>query len=927
MKGSAAARDHRHGGLLGDRAVGYCADGMSSRSPRTTVDSLLRAVARTATVDPWSGIGSGPPRVFADQFELRGELGRGGMGVVYLAHDRRLDRAVAIKVMHPERWAHVPRAELTALFEREARATARLNHPSIVTLHQTGEHDGALYLVLELLRGANLGAVVRRPMVIADAIAVMIQIADAIAYAHDHGVLHRDLKPHNVFVGDAGRIWVLDFGLASLAEVGAEPDATDAPRSRGGTPGYMAPEQRAGGAQDARTDVWALGLLLYQLVTAYEPPLLATAEALDGDDWQADLARLPPPIAALVRDAVAWDPAARLPTARAFADRLRELGPIDEVALAPPPPRRRWGRWIAGAGAVAALTIGGFVIARSPRGTASRPVAALPPIEFTIDVPEQPGAAPPDTQGLAVSPDGTTLAFLGRPTGGVAGATQIYLRRLDRDVATPIEGTNDAECVAFSPDGDWLAYTRNAQVWKRAIGGGAAIALASVGAGTRGVTWLRDGRLVVAPNWSSGLSLVPAEGGALVPLTHLASGEKSHRFPHALPDGRTVLFVVGDARLRTFDDATIEAVDVTTGARRVLTKGGAPRYVPPSTLLVPRDGQLLAIPFDPVAVALTGPPQVVLDDVLTAPASGAGGFDIGADTLAHIVGDPHEFLAGVARVDARGEITSVPGPELAATSVRASRDGRWLLVRADSANPTLWSYELERGIATPLTHTWDYDHAVMTADHRTAYVVVTRGDAITIERLVLDGTAASTPLYQGRNPANLELSSDGTRLIFEERDTDGLADLMWLDLAAVGPPARFRATVEHETQPALSPDGRWLAYVASDSGRNQVYLQAFPTPGFRVQVSTDGGEWPRWRADGGALVFRRGDALWSATITVAGAEANAAAPTRWLTLPAAVDPARRTYDLLGDGVVMVAEPPASAAKIRVIHGWRPPTTK
>ncbi|MBK7075306.1 MAG: serine/threonine protein kinase [Myxococcales bacterium] len=217
---------------------------MSSRSTRTTVDSLLRAVARTDSVAPSPRGGAGAPVVFAAQFELGAELGRGGMGVVYQAYDRRLDRDVAIKVMNPERWAHVPRAELVAVFEREARATARLSHPSIVTLYQTGEHDGTLYLVLELLRGANLGALARRPMDLGDALAIMVQVADAIAYAHAQGVLHRDLKPHNVFIGEGGRVSVLDFGLASLDEVGAR-DGEAGPRSRGGTPATWRPSNAA----------------------------------------------------------------------------------------------------------------------------------------------------------------------------------------------------------------------------------------------------------------------------------------------------------------------------------------------------------------------------------------------------------------------------------------------------------------------------------------------------------------------------------------------------------------------------------------------------------------------------------------------------------------------------------------------------------
>ncbi|MBL8626285.1 MAG: serine/threonine-protein kinase [Myxococcales bacterium] len=889
---------------------------MSSRSTRTTVDSLLRAVARTDSVAPAPRGVAGAPVVFAAQFELGAELGRGGMGVVYQAYDRRLDRDVAIKVMHPERWAHVPRAELVAVFEREARATARLSHPSIVTLHQTGEHDGTLYLVLELLRGANLGALARRPMDLGDALAIMIQVADAIAYAHGQGVLHRDLKPHNVFIGDGGRVWVLDFGLASLDEVGAR-DGDPGPRSRGGTPGYMAPEQRRGERQDARTDVWALGLLLYQLVTAYEPPPLASPDDLRAATWRDDLARMPASMAALVAAAVAWAPADRLPTAAAFAARLRAISPTDPERTAP---RRRGARIAAPIAAVAAVgALGAGVIARPPR-TSRGPsvVTPAPAVAFSFELA---GASVPtilDNQVVAVAPGGASLAVLGPPAGGGAGATQIYTRQLADDALVPLVDTVDAEGLAFSPDGQWLAYTRDASLWKQALSGGAPIALAPVSAGTRGVTWLADGRVVVAPSWFASLVIVPAAGGAPVALTQLRPGEKSHRFPHALPDGRTVLFVTGTSTLGSFDDATIEAVDVATGARKAITTGGAPRFWAPGTLLVPRAGQLLALPFDPVRVEVTGPPRVVIDDLLTAPATGAPLFDASGPTLAYVVGDPRSFERVVSRVDPAGRAAVVPGPPLAVSSVRARADGRWLVVRADGANAALWAFDLERGTQALLTHGGDFDHPVLAPDGRTAYAVETLGAEAAIVQLALDGSGRTTPLYRGRNPANLELSVDGTRLIFDERDPGtGLADLWWFEPHSGRAPARYLPTpTEHETQPALSPDGRWLAYVSSDSGVDQIYVQAFPDPGVRVQVTTAGGTWPRWRPDGRALVFRgtADEALWTAPVAATGAAVTVGPATRWRAVEAPADAARRSFDLLADGsVVTAARPP----------GWRP----
>lgn len=454
--------------------------------------------------------------------------------------------------------------------------------------------------------------------------------------------------------------------------------------------------------------------------------------------------------------------------------------------------------------------------------------------------------------------------------------------------------------------------------------GGAPIELAPTSAGTRGVTWLGAGRVVFAPTWFSNLDVVPAAGGAPVALTQLRPGEKSHRFPHALPDGRTVLFVTGTSALRSFDDATIEAVDVATGARKPITTGGAPRFVPPATLLVPRAGQLLALPFDPVRVEVTGPPRVVLDDLLTAPATGAPLFDANGPTLAYVVGDPRSFERVVTRIDPAGVASVVPGPALALSSVRARGDGRWLVVRADGANAALWAFDLERGTHALLTHGGDFDHPVLAPDGRTAYAVETRGADASIVRLSLDGSGATTPLYHGINPANLELSADGTRLVFDERDPGtGLADLWWLDLASGGAPTRYLTTAEHETQPALSPDGRWLAYVSSDSGTDQIYLQAFPHAGVRVQVTTAGGAWPRWRADGRALVFRTGEALWTAAVTIAGDAVTVAPAVRWRALEAPTDAARRSFDVLADGsVVTVTRSPGwqPASSVRVVRG-------
>ncbi len=895
---------------------------MSSGSPTTTVDSLLRAVARTPRLEVAPRLPHLEPQaVLAGTFEIVGELGRGGMGVVYRAHDRRLDREVAIKVMRADRWAHVPHAQITEILEREARATARLNHPSIVTLHQTGEHEGSLYLVLELLRGESLAARLRRPLPAAVAVAMMAKIADAVAHAHGQGVLHRDLKPHNVFVGDDGHVWVLDFGLASLHEVGTAEERVAA-MSRAGTPSYMAPEQRVGAAQDVRTDVWALGLLLYQMVTAYEPPPLIDAAALEGGAWAADLARLPPPVAALIRSAVRWDPAARLPTAAGFAS---ALAAIDRDALDPvaPPRRRPWRRLAAGV-AVIAL---GAAIAVGLRARGSGGDAPIAPIEFSVAVAASEPLATFQTQPVAVSPDGRTIVFIGHPPPGGVGAAQLYLRRIDRDEAVPLPDTEDAEGPFFSPDGAWLGFAKGGELYKLPLAGGPAIALGAVQAGTRGGTWLPDDRLVIAPSWFSPLAIVSADGGPMTPLTTLGPDEKSHRFPHALPDGRAVLFVVSSATSDSFDDTTVEAVELATGARRVITTGGAPRFVPPSTLLVPRAGQLVALPFDPRRLAVTGPPRIVIDDAVTAPANGAAMFDVRGGTLAYFVGSPALFATQVARIDRAGAATLVALPEALATSVRAGADDK-LMVRADAANATLWLHDLARQTDTRISWRWDVDHAVLAPGHQQVYAVVSRGARAEIQRLRADGTGDAETLHTGLNPANLELSRDGRTLVFDDRDPRlGTADLYWLDPIAPGPPRAYLASAEHETQPALSPDGRWLAYTSSVSGKDEIYVQAFPTPGLRVQISVRGGNWARWNPDGTELLYRNGAAVMTVAVrTDAAGVLVPAPPQERYVLDDVADHARRTFDVTPSGeLVTVVRPPTwrPADRLRVILHWQP----
>ena len=894
--------------------------------PTTTVDSLLRAVAHAPDAPKSRGLVVGT--VIDGAFEIVGEIGRGGIGVVYRAIDLRLDRQVAIKVMRVDRWAHVSAAERAALVEREARATARLRHPSIVTLHDVGVHDGAPYLVLELLHGESLARRLRRPLPLPVARAVMRQVAAALAHAHAEGVLHRDLKPHNVIVTEDDHAWVLDFGLAAMLRPTDPLDPTHA--ARAGTPGYMAPEQREGAAQDVRTDVWALGLLLYQVVTAYEPPPLASADELDAAPWRSDLDRLAPAVAGIIDRAVRWRPGDRTPSAAAFLADLDALdvvqSPWRDVAVT----RLRWGWALAGAATVGVAVATAASLPPSPPST-SEPVALAEPVRppsvrFTVDVPPTEPFAAFQGPMVAVAPDGRSLVYQGRPPVGTRGTSQLYLRRFDEDEATPIDGTVDAEGPMFSPDGASIAYAVGGELTRRPLAGGDVVSLCGVQAGFRGGTWTRDDRIVYAPSWFSGLFVVGAAGGEPQPLTTLGPGEKSHRFPHVLPEANAVLFVSSHARTDSFDDATIEAVSLHTGERTAITTGGAPRFVAPGTLLVPRHGALWAMPFDPIALAITGPPVSLVEGMVTASNTGAAAFDVGGGTLAYFEGGRGLFDTRVVRVAEDRSPTPLPVPVRATTSVRRAPDGR-LLLRVDSANASLWMHDLAREIDTRVTSTWDADHAVCAPDARHVFFVITRGAEAAIVRRRTDGLGEDETLWVGVSPANLELSRDGTVLVFDDRDPQtGSADVMWMPADGSGAPTRVTETVdETEAQPALSPDGRWIAFTASLSGRDEVYVQAFRGAGTRVQISAHGGRWPRWSEDGRALVFRNGAEVLEASFEP-GEPPQASRPRVRFAIDDVDDPARRSFDLLPDGSLVTVVRPDTwrpADRLRVVVGWSP----
>jgi serine/threonine-protein kinase len=886
-------------------------------------------------------------------YEITAAIGAGGMGEVYRAKDTKLGRDVAIKVLPA---AFTADAERLARFEREAKLLASLNHSNIAHVYgfEAATLDDASrvhFLAMELVPGEDLAERLKRGAIpLEEAVEIAKQIVEALEEAHDHGIVHRDLKPANVKLTPEGKVKVLDFGLAkacaaesataSDADVSHSPTLARTGTQAGvllGTAAYMSPEQARGKPVDKRADIWAFGVVLYEMLTgrrlfAGETVSDVLAAVLTREpDWNALPAATPVHLRQLLRRCLERNPKNRLhdvADARlAFDEWLRDPLAGEPPSSASPRPFLLGGRWswvIAGAAGAILTALGAWIVhSFGARGS----VADNLPIHFDFEISaDDPGEVFQNVT-VAISPNGRAVVYVGRPSGsGATLARQLYLRRLDRDAAEPIAGTERAAGPCFSPDGEWIAFFQDGGLFKRRLRGGDPVRLATtnVDIGARGASWGPDNQIVFAPSWFSPLYQVSADGGEARQLTRLAPNEKSHRYPVVLPDGKAALFISSTSDTPTFDEARVEAVDLKTGERKFLIEGGAPRFVPPRTLLVPREGRLLAIAFDPKRLALTGAPIPVLDRLVTTPTFGSPAFDVSAaGDLVYFPGGPELFATRVARVSPGGEVSLFNLPPRQVTSARISPDGRKLLLRIDGANGQLWVFDLERESLTRITRGWDVVFGVWGADAETVYYGLVQGERAALMRLPADGTGQPERLLERRDLQDMQLSSDGQTLFFTDFGERRNMDSFWLRPEAGKPPTLLVGSEANEQRATPSPDGRWVAYVSDESGREEVFLRPFPGPGRRQQISARGGASPFWGPHGRELYFREGKGVLVAALdTATGVPVGR--PRLLFTIDDATNDNWMQRDPGGEGFVTVVRDPKwrPADRLAVVLHWR-----
>jgi len=872
------------------------------------------------------------PGTHLGPYEVVSPLGAGGMGEVYRARDTRLDRTVAIKVL-PSALAADP--QFADRFEREARAVSALNHPNICALYDVGVQDGTRYLVMELVEGESLAdRLAKGPLPVPEALAYGTQIADALSRAHRQGIVHRDLKPANIMLTRAGAK-LLDFGLARMDPVAAQANeqtiaaatAQRAITSAGtilGTFQYMAPEQLEGGTTDARTDIFAFGAVLYEMLTgrrAFEGKSQASLIASIISGTPAPVSSVqpltPPALDRVISQCLAKDPDDRWQTAQDLKAQLKWIAEGGSQAGAPVAvaSRRRSRERLAWSAAAAATLVAVGAVAWA----LTRPAPPVrPPTRFSIEAPKGIRLGWP-----RISPDGRAIAFVGTD---VRGGTAIWVRQLDSLELVRLQGTEGVLRPFWSPDSRHLAFFAGKQIKRIPIGGGPTQLLGEAEGGADG-SWSQAGVILFDGRRQDPLRRIPDAGG---PATDVGVGNEG--WPNFLPDGRHYLTVgITDGQevpltLRTLDGPeTKELMKVTSRAEYAA-----------GHIFFLSQGTLMARPFSETSLSFTGDPFPVTDR-MQLQSLGRVDFSLSRNGDLAYMAQAQQPLGRLVWVDRAGKELETIGEPALYKELALSPDGTHLAVAIDgdpgtSTGYDVWTIDLARGARSRLTFGKQLDGwPAWSRDGQWIAFTSGVGTKGGVVRKRANGTGAEETLAMPEAGVYLtgDWSPDGRQLVLESLTPSGdNSDLLIVDAAPGAAVKPFFATPAPilETNARFSPDGRFVVYQSNESGRGEIYVQSFPGSGAKWQISTDGGATPEWRGDGREILYRTpDDTFWAVPVSISGSELTPGRPQRLFqqTLNRVGIGGRRRYALARDGQRLLLNVPdeSDAPGATVVLDW------
>ncbi len=852
------------------------------------------------------------------RYEIVSLIGAGGMGEVYRARDPKLGRDVAIKVLPA---AFSADAERLRRFEQEAQAAGALNHPNILSIYDVATHDGSLYVVSELLEGETLrermdGAALPSRK----AIDYALQIAHGLAAAHEKGIVHRDLKPENLFITKDGRVKILDFGLAKLIEPKIENEAqTDVPTRRintspgavMGTAGYMSPEQVRGRGVDHRSDIFSFGTVLYEMLSGNRAfkgeSAIETLNAIlkeDPPDISPTNSNVPPALERIVRHCMEKSPEERFQSARDLAFALEAISGFSGSQtltsdILPPPTVRLKSRerlaWIiAGVMLLGLLAALPFAISYF-----RRPSVEANTVRFSVPLSENAKfVSDPELHNLSISPDGQRLAFVAESEG----QKMLWVRSLNTLSAQSLPGTEGAISPFWSPDSRYLAFFAEGKLKKIEASGSSLQTVCNLPADGESVgTWGRDGTIlfVDADFVKGGIYRVAAAGGA--PTLLMKNDGNTNNWLHFLPDGRHFLFATNNKQNER-DGIYVGSID-SGETKQLVPSISRAEYAPPGYLLYVRDGTLLAQEFDADNLRLTGEPFPVVERLPYFDKTGWAEFSLSENgVLAHM---NNIWTTQLVWLDRGGREIGQVGATGEHYKPRLSPDGQKVVMATtdrQTGSGDLWIHDIARDTRTRFTAgASDDSDPVWSPDGRrlSFFSCCESGKSNLRIKDLSDTTGTGESPFQSGFNSPLDWSPDGRFILYTQSQPTTQGNIWVLPLFGEQKPFPFLQTQFEETDARFSPDGRWVAFVSNESGRNEVYVTRFDQPGEKWRISTTGGRSPRWRRDGKELFYLAADKkLMVVAIKSAAATFEASAPTPLFKIDSIIE---GDYEVTADG--------------------------